>query len=336
MWKYYILNKTIEKNGGNKKFENYLSTIEKSRESALNTNNQLLPNFDLEETINIDFNETNNNNLGDYRAPSIDSINSNKSKKRKTGHYSDKNVGTINNSLSTSSKGGGLMFSKNYNLKVINCDNFQLYNIKIKKDKTITKNNKFERIKNKYICTRKNKVLYEIEIDSMSESASNSHEYYSQLVVEHKINLSYFPLEEYFTNETLIYSDNNLNSNKIKLKMIPEGYKQLININIALFILLFLLIFGIVIFDKILLNHFGVFIIKVWIIPTIIFYIIIYPISYYLKNLFGSILLFKYYHLKNRGALYSKILFGVFVNKTMIYIFKVRNYITKYEKELDY
>ena len=328
----YILNKIEKKNKINKKFENYLTTMEKNSECTSSTN-KLLPNFDLEETINLDYDAINNNKLGNYRAPSIDSINSNKSKNKQAEKHYDLNVSTINNSFSKSSKRPESLNSKTSNLKVINSDNFQLYSLKIKKDKTITKKDKFERIKNKYIYTRKNKALYEIEIDSISESVSTSHEFYSQLVIDHEINLSYFPVEEFITNETLIYSDYNLNGNKIKLKI--EGYNQLIIINIILFILLFLLVFAMFVFNKILLNHFGIFIIKVWLISTIVFYTIIYPLSYFIKNLIGSILLFKCYHLKNR-AFYKKVLFRIFVNKTMIYIFKVRNYITKYEEELNY
>ena len=151
-----------------------------------------------------------------------------------------------------------------------------------------------------------------------------------------EINLSYYPIQEFITNETLNYhSENTWVTTKLNLKFKPEGYWHLIMINAILFLFLFILIIIIFSLDKIFLNHFGSFIIKVWLFSSIIIYLVIYPFLYYIKNLIGSFLIFKCYHLKNR-ALFYKILFGLFVNKTMIYIFKVRNYITKYKNELDY
>ena len=330
----YILNK--RKNNKKTNFDDYLLTKEKSSECKSNTN-RLLPSDDLDEGINLDFSDIKSNKSGNYRAPSIDSINNSFRNRNIDNHYS-LNVETINNTSSKSSKSSKKEIkSKKELLEVINTDNFQLYSRKIKRDKTITKNNKFERIKNKYICTRKNKVLYEIEIDSMSENALSYNEFYynTQLTIENKINLSYLSLPEFITNDTLnLYSDNTWETTKINMKFKPEGYWKLVIVNIILFILLLLLIFGIFVFDKIFLNYFGIFIIKVWLISAVCIYAIIYPLFYYIKNCIGSFLLFKCYHLKNR--FYNKIFFTIFVNKTMVYIFKVRNYITKYNNELDY
>lgn len=70
--------------------------------------------------------------------------------------------------------------------------------------------------------------------------------------------------------------------------------------------------------------------------PASVFvYFILYPLFYFIMCLIASILLFKRYHLRNK-AYHYKILFSIFVDKSMIYIFKVRNYITKYKKELEY
>ena len=153
--------------------------------------------------------------------------------------------------------------------------------------------------------------------------------------IEYKYNFSYFPIEEFIINETLslktFIASNNTN---INTKYKPEGYFKVIYTNIILNILLFLLIAIIFPLSKHFLNNYGYFIIKVWIRSFIVAYIIIYPAAYYLKNLLGSILLFKCYHLKNRP--FYKVLFRIFVDKIMIYAFKVRNYITKYQDELDY
>ena len=331
----YILSKIKKKNYKfNKNFENYLSKIEKVSEYTSSTY-RLFPSLDFEEGINLDGSDSKSNKSGNYRPPSIGSINSSNSSKNKSKRY-NLNVEIINNSATRSSRNTDSANSKKPNIKVVNTDSFQLYSRKIKKNKTLTKNNKFERIKNKYICTRKNKVLYEIEIDSMSENMSSYNEYYNQLSIENEINLSYYPIQEFITNETLNYhSENTWVTTKLNLKFKPEGYWHLIMINAILFLFLFILIIIIFSLDKIFLNHFGSFIIKVWLSSSIIIYLVIYPFLYYIKNLIGSFLIFKCYHLKNR-ALFYKILFGLFVNKTMIYIFKVRNYITKYKNELDY
>ena len=122
---------------------------------------------------------------------------------------------------------------------------------------------------------------------------------------------------------------------KLNLKFKPEGYLNLIKINAFLFLFLFILIMAIFPLNKIFLDHFGFFIFKIWLISSITIYIVIYQFLYYIKNLIGSFLLFKYYHLKKR-VIFKKILFVFFAKKTMIYMFKVRNYITKYKHKLDY
>ena len=324
----YILKKI--KNKRNKSFENYLSTIEKN--CVANNDNRLLSSFDLgDESINIDLSNSKEKS-GHYRAPSIDSLNSNKSRNKSKNPL---NVETINNSDSKIQKTESINSFKK-ELRVATTDNFQLYSRKIKIDRKIMKHNKFERIKNKYICPRKNKVLNEIEIDSVSESKSFSQETYTQLEIIHENNLSYYPREEYIQTETIsVYTDNNFwTSTKINTKYNPEGYYSVIIINSILFFLLFILIIILFPLSKYLLNHFGHFIIIVWLISTIIVYILIYPLCYYIKHFIGSLLLFKCYHLKNR-IIYT-ILIRIFVDKIMIYIFKVRNYITKYAEDLDY
>ena len=324
----YILKKI--KNKRNKSFENYLSTIEKN--CVANNDNRLLSSFDLgDESINIDLSNSKEKS-GHYRAPSIDSLNSNKSRNKSKNPL---NVETINNSDSKMQKTESINSFKK-ELRVATTDNFQLYSRKIKIDRKIMKHNKFERIKNKYICPRKNKVLNEIEIDSVSESKSFSQETYTQLEIIHENNLSYYPREEYIQTETIsVYTDNNFwTSTKINTKYNPEGYYSVIIINSILFFLLFILIIILFPLSKYLLNHFGHFIIIVWLISTIIVYILIYPLCYYIKHFIGSLLLFKCYHLKNR-IIYT-ILIRIFVDKIMVYIFKVRNYITKYAEDLDY
>ena len=301
----YILGNSSKKH--NKNFENYLSSL-KSNESTLKSNtSRLLPSIYFEEE---DYQKTKS---GNYRAPSINSINS-ESKSRRDSESKKTHIST---------------------LKIDITDNFQIYSKKLKKNKLIKKHNKFERIKNKYIYSIKRKELSEIEGDSLSEHRSFLNEFNTHLEIEYKYNFSYFPIEEFIINETLslktFIASNNTN---INTKYKPEGYFKVIYTNIILNILLFLLIAIIFPLSKHFLNNYGYFIIKVWIRSFIVAYIIIYPAAYYLKNLLGSILLFKCYHLKNRP--FYKVLFRIFVDKIMIYAFKVRNYITKYQDELDY
>lgn len=310
----YILKKKNKKTI----FDNYLSDIKKDNKLESKVKDQILPNFNLDEdeTIRIDSDTNDSRNMGSYRAPSIDSINLNqridkrgnsKTKKDKQSNY--------------------------WKLNVTTTDNFQLLSNKIKINKKLEKYKKFERIKNKYICVRKNRNIYETEIDSVSENRSflNEVEYY----IQYENNFSYFPLEEYMLKESINSTSIKWNNSNINSKNRPEGYRTLINVNIILFLLLLSLVIIILFIDKHMLNYFGLYFIRVWISASVFAYFIVYPLFYFIISLFASILLFKRYHLRNKAYLY-KVLFRIFVDKTMIYIFKVRNYITKYKKELDY
>ena len=317
----YILKKTPKKNNN---FENYLNSRRSTQSLNITISDQLLPTFNLDDTINLDL--PSEINSGDYKAPSIDTNNSNKVKSH------------VISIKDPDSKSNTNSYSDNNNfIKVINTDNFQLYSKNIKMDKTIKKNDKYERIKNKYICpSRKSKSLLESEIEPIIENKPLIREHCAQLVIEHEYNYSFFPIKEYIKNDALsTYSNKSLISSKTNKKYVPEGYSLLINVNIALSILLFLLVIIIFVLIKSFLNNFGFFIIKVWLHSTITIYIIIYPLFYYLKNLAGSVLLFKCYHLRSR-TIYYRAFFWIFTNKSLTYMFKVRNYITKYKNELDY
>ena len=214
----------------------------------------------------------------------------------------------------------------NKKIKIVHNDNFQLYSKNLKLDKSISKTIKYERIKNQYILRKTiNGPSIENEIDNVSEK--NSYEYYTELIISYENNLSYYSLAQ-----------SNKNNNKWKTEIItdvnPEGYCFLVNILMILSFLLLLSIIIIVLLVKYFLNAFGFFIIKVWLISSIIIYLLVYPILYFVKNIIGSFLLFKFYHLKRR--LLVKPFYWLFVDKTLIYIFKVRNYVTKYKRELDY
>ena len=307
----YILNKRLKKTGKkNENLEQYLLSS-KMRD----TESRLLPqNFDEEMTELSDKNKS-----GSYKPPS--------SEQSKNQSF---NVGNINDSKNIS------LFQSN--LEIVSGDSFQLYSTKLKIDKSIIKNNKYERIKNKYIRQKTHKYSYEEEVDSSNVSRSSSQEFnigFKGLEIIYENNFSFLKLEHFIINETLSKGSwNHWRSSEKNKSITPEGYWYLINISLILTILLLVLICILITMFKKYLNDFGTFIINIWVACSVIVYIIIYPILYLIKNLIGSILLFKCYHLRNRVG--GKILYSLFVDKTMIYIFKVRNYITKYKKELDY
>ena len=161
---------------------------------------------------------------------------------------------------------------------------------------------------------------------------NESHE---EFQIEYEYNFSYFPLEQYMLKESLNSSGEKWNISNSNSKNRPEGYNSLINVNIALFLLLLSLVIIILFIDKLILNYFGLYSIRIWMPASFFVYFIVYPLFYFILSLIASILLFKRYHLRNK-AYHYKILYRIFVDKTMIYIFKVRNYITKYKKELEY
>ena len=124
----------------------------------------------------------------------------------------------------------------------------------------------------------------------------------------------------------------NVNNKEKESNKIVFNFVIISSILFTIFIIL--LSFMIVLLHK-ALQIFGVFILYVWIIPSIIIITIGNFIIYYLKILIGSILLFHYYHLKNKKCI-ANCLFWIFVDKTMMNLYKVRNLITKYKKEFDY
>ena len=313
----YILSKKTKKRKINQNLEKYLKTSQ-SKKRDNDNDNQLLP-LDLDEEMR-ELSEKNSNS-GKYRPPSISQKNIINDSNE---HLS---IGAINDSRN----------SINLDLQVVPGEKFQLYGAKVKVDKSIEKNKKFERIKNRYICKKPNNISLEEEMeypDSRSASIETI-KFYKDLTIEYENNLSFIAINEFLINKTITKNSNkkwisSYSSMNYKL----EGYWLLVYISFILTILLLVLIFLMFKLLKLFLNDFGSFIIFVWVSTSIIIYIIVYPLLYYIKILIGTILLFKCYHLRNKA--FGRFLYWVFVDKTMIYIFKVRNFITKYKKEFDY
>ena len=319
----FILSKKLKKKSKtNKNFENYLTTSQAKRRD---TEEMLLP-LDAEGEMTELKDKT--NKVGKYRSPSIN----NQKENIKNNHFK---VGAINDS-------GDDSININANvvkiIKSVHTDNFQLYGSKNKADKLIEKNKKFERIKNKYICKKSIKNSIEDEIESGSRSCSFDFiNFYKELEIEYVNNISFLPTDEYIISESI--KKKQIRKGKSSTVSIssthhPEGYWSIFIANFVLAILLIIYVIVMFKYIKSLLNDFGSFIINIWIGSSIFIYLLAYPILYYIKIFIGSFLLFKCYYIKNK--LIGKILYWIFVDKTMIHIFKVRNYITKYKKELDY
>ena len=102
------------------------------------------------------------------------------------------------------------------------------------------------------------------------------------------------------------------------------------------------------------MNEYEYFMVKIWLICTISILFVAYFLIYFIKVIIGSILLFNCYHSRNNGCFINfsefdklslilyiilfknckiKAMFKVFVDKNLIYMYKIRNFITKYRRE---
>ena len=97
------------------------------------------------------------------------------------------------------------------------------------------------------------------------------------------------------------------------------------------FIFILLLAISVAVIRK-LMNEFEYFMVKIWMLCSIVVLFIMYFLIYLIKIIIASVLLFNYYHSRNKGC-FIKLMFKIFVDKSLIYMFKVRNYITKYRRE---
>ena len=318
----YILKKFKKKNKSVQQYLNFISRKAEER-NTINEIGSILPRG----TINSSFRPTKNNN-------NINSIN-NKNKKKGL-EMNDKNILLLedddddNNILKNKNindKKRMLTFHINKrknkifneNSKICKKDNFILDNT-FKNDKSKRRIERFEKIRNKYIYKLKRNVLNEMDGDGEILGLNEE----KNLCISPQINYSIHQFESFSTvNES--HTDKN---SKTKIN-------KFIIISFVLWIFLIALCFLAIFLIKIVLNKFDRFIIKDWIVLVLIVIIVINFILYYLKILMGSILLFFFYNLRKKKCFY-RFLFWIFVDKTMIHIYKIRNLITKYKKEFDY
>ena len=314
----YFLNRKKQYN----KFNEYINNISRNI-TTIRTNKTIGPilpkdsivsdyrDSNMSNDINLNINKINKKNqksyeMKDKNQPLLDKdendllINNNAIKEK---------IFSINNKRRTN-MGNSKKFT------ICNLDNFYLYNNKY--DKFKRKINNFEKIRNKYIYKLKNNID---EMEYRESIKSNQ----IKLYISPQINYSYYSVESFNSLNNL--SKLKKESSHIILKFVFISF-LLHMIFIGLFILTIYMI-------KTLLDKFDKFIIKSWIIPLSIIITIINIVLYYLKILFGTILLFTCYNKRKKYCL-LKFLFWVFVDKSMIHAYKIRNLITKYKKEFDY
>ena len=202
-------------------------------------------------------------------------------------------------------------------LKIEKIDNFKLIN---NKNDNLKKIYTFEKIKTKYMCHKKQRDIKEAELDDVQYESEKAN--FSDLKIIYENNYSYIPFNNFI---------------KIKNKVLEKNRGNINTIfwwSFILFLIFSALLLSSLYLITVLLNEYEYFIIRIWIIPFILFTILNF-ILYFLKMFICSLLLFKCYHLRKKGCC-LRIIFYCFIDKTMINIFKVRNYITKYKREFDY
>ena len=321
----YILNKKRKKEKNNKSIE-YLKYITRnyddknSYSNSFNDVGGILPRSTISSNIlNIskDINSINNNEKSFEMAQKeekellldkddeilLDNSKVYKNKEKIIGNKRIYNNNIINNS------------GVNINCNICKIDNFRLDN-NTKNNKSKRTIERYEKVRNKYIYVHKKNYTNEMEID---ERICDENDKYC---ISPQINYLYLP-EESFTNiKNTRKNGTNITKTFIVVSLI------LIIISVLLIVLSMCLI-------KAVLNKFDEFILKVWILPVLILLIVVNLLLYYIKMLIGSFLLFKCYHLRKKNRI-IKCLFWLFVDKTMIQMYKIKNLITKYKKEFDY
>ena len=195
---------------------------------------------------------------------------------------------------------------------------------KIKIDKSKRQISRFEKVRNKYIYVRKN--IKELDDEIEGEENSNNEKDKNTYEIDPQNNYSYISVNSF------------ISAKKSKNGATEEANKLVHNCIFYSFLLLIIIVI-VIAFTLFLVRHildtFDVFILKAWIFPIIIVITVINFLLYFIKMLIGTFLLFHFYHLRKKRCCF-KWLFWLFVDRSMIQIYKIRNLITKYKKEFDY
>jgi len=322
----YMLNKNIMTHPNrNKKLENYLkyngksgkiniflvnNKIEINDDSKNKANNLLNESepllYELPENKNIINDSENDINVKKYNPPNL-KININTNASINKNSIISSSFG-INNEI----KLGDFLKT----IKPIKTESFQ-FNLETYKKFGITNNTicRFEYIKSKYINSGRS-----FDSKRIQNRIVNNQEVESPLCVCYNNNISIIKIENYL--------EFNKNDSNQKGKEFP----LLIIVTMILGLIFFFLLFISIIIIKYLMNIYEYFMVKIWILCTFLVLFVFYFLFYFIKIGIASILLFSCYNKRKNGC-FIKLLFRIFVDKNLIYMFKIRNYITKYRRE---
>ena len=317
---YYICGKSILiKNKKNNKFVKYLKHISNNENGNLGNLNKIdiylsNDNNKKEPLIPKEFDEE--DNLLDNKI--INDTNDHIITRKRTKNSFLFKSGKIKNDIKNEIK---IDYKNDFNdLTIEKLDIFKL-------DKTLDDKSKkqiehFEKIRNKYIYVSKKRG-----IDIIDEGLLDSGETKKTFYITREINYSSYAVNLF---SLLNESDGSRKDEKNKIM------KKFILITSILFSIFVIFIIILLFLLHTLLKRFDRFILKVWLIPGIIMILIANFIIYYIIMLIGSFLLFHYYYYRKNNGCFARFLFWIFVDKTMIHIYKLRNLVTKYKREFDY
>ena len=201
------------------------------------------------------------------------------------------------------------------NLTVCKLDNFILDN-KVKIDKSKRLITRFEKVRNKYIYVRKGKNVE--QADELIDE--NTFE------IIHQSNYSYISVQSFKSTKK---------SNKEAAKDANTLFHDCIIYSLVLLIMIIIVIATTLFLVRYILDEFDVFILRAWIFHIIIVMTIINFILYFIKMFIASFVLFHFYHYRKKRCC-IKFLFWLFVDRTMIQRYKIKNLVTKYKKEFEY
>jgi len=216
---------------------------------------------------------------------------------------SNLNINNINNSLVS------LNENRKDKLKIEEASKFFIMKSKITEQISMKTLHKFEAIKLKYF-------INEEKVGDESSRHDTNVIKYVDLYINSQENYSYIPTNKLSRN-TIASTDN-----KSNLCMV-------IIVNIILFFTLLIIDMLIILVFNNIYEEYEERIISSWLIPVIIQITIFNFIINYLFALLSSILLFNYYGKRKKKNCFTSI-FNLFVEKYMIYFYKIRAFINKY------
>ena len=218
-------------------------------------------------------------------------------------NISNLNINNINNSFDSFKE------SRKAKLKIEKASKFFIIQSKIKEQISMKTLHKFESIKLKYFINEEKMG------DENSRHDTNVIKYVD-LDIDSQKNYSYIPSNKLSKN-TIVSTDN-----KSKLGMT-------IMVNIILFFTLLIIDIFIILVFKSIYEEYEERIISSWLLPVIFQITIFNFIINYLFALLSSIFLFNFYGKRKKKNCISFI-FNIFVEKYMIYFYKIRALINKY------